>query len=181
MTIIQDGAGTGRTAQVTSENRLDTDAVSRNQSQHINEVYQKLFSLSFEGIDPVGADDYFFYLENTGSEDLHISAFRVSSSVPTEIAIEHVTGTASGGTAAPPLARNFGSSKVPSATIETGVDITGLTKVGRVLFLECAVADTEYSEEIISNIIIPQGTAMAMKRVAATGLINATVSLLGSD
>ena len=176
---IIDGTGTGKTAKVDSQNRLLTLAISESEDFHLNAV-GKVWSIDIS-LTPTGANDYFFYLENTGSEDLHISAFRASSSVPTEIAIEHVTGTASGGTAAPPLARNFGSSKVPSATIETGVDITGLTKVGRVLLLECAVADTEYSEEIISNIIIPQGTALAMKRVAATGLINATVSLLGSD
>ena len=176
---IIDGTGKGYTAKVDSENRLRTSSVTESQDYHINSE-GKVWSLDVS-VTPTGANDYFFYFKNTGTEDVHISAFRVSSTVATEIAVDVVTGTAVGGTTNVPIARNLGSSKAPTAIIETGVDITGLTKTGRVLFLECAVADTAYTEEIISNLILPQGTAVALKRVAATGLVNATVSLLGAS
>jgi len=58
--IIKDGAGTGNTASVDSQNRLKTEAVTITHEHNINEEFQKAFTLPFDGIDPVGADDYFF-------------------------------------------------------------------------------------------------------------------------
>ena len=62
MTVIKDSA-TGNVASVSTEQRLRTDSVIRSLDQHINEVYEKHLSLTFDGIDPVGADDYFFYFK----------------------------------------------------------------------------------------------------------------------
>lgn len=175
---IKDG-NTGNTAEVDSGNRLRVFSVSEPGDFHVNKD-GRVWSLDVS-LTPTDADDYFFYIKNTGTTDLGISDFRISSTVATEIAIEKVTGTVVGGTELPLIARNLGSSRVPSATIESGVSLTGLTKVGRLFFMELDTVDRLYHLSTSSNIIIPQGASLAIKRVAATGLINATISLVGAD
>ena len=96
----------------------------------------------------------------------------------TALNYNHVSGTVAGGTTLTPTNRNLGSSKIPTATIETGVDLTGLTDEGTVFFEECAVVNTRYSLRTSSNIILPQGSAVAFQRVEATGLITCAVSLV---
>ena len=57
-------------------------------------------------------------------------------------------------------------------------DITGLTSSGIIYFEQLAVVDTRYTLALSSNIIVPQGQAVALKRVAATGLIDCQVSVV---
>ena len=66
MTIIKNGSHDGDYGmKVSQEGRGQTDSVSESNDRHINVQHQKVWSLPFEGIDPVGADDYFFYLKQT--------------------------------------------------------------------------------------------------------------------
>jgi len=174
--IIQDSR-TGQTAIVDNENRLKTFAVTQAEDKHTNE--EGFYNSVFFEVTPAGASDKFFYLENTGTEDLTITDIRISSSVATNILLRKVTGTPTyvTGTAAEITNRNLGSSKTPSIDAQFDTDITALTDDGVLLFQECAVADTLYHFRTSSNIIIPQGQAVALERVAATGVITCLVSL----
>jgi hypothetical protein len=176
MTIIKDGSGAGYTAKVNTENRLDVESIVRPIDQHINELYQKTFSLPFDAIDPTGADDYFLYLKNTGTKDLHVEAIAVRSTVAGTVEVHHVSGTASSGTTVTPVNRTLGNSNSLDATIETGVNITGLTNEGTLEYIRCAVTDTNYSSEISSHIIIPPGQAMALLWDTSTGALSGMIT-----
>ena len=180
MAIIQDSQ-TGTTAKVDSENRLYTFAVSQTEDKHSN--LEGLYDSIYFDVTPAGADDTFFYLKNTGLGDLAITDIRISSSVATNIFLDHVTGTPTyvTGTDAEITNRNLGSSYVPSVVAKYDTNITGLVNAGVLLFQECPTADTMYHFRTSSNIIIPQGQAIGLRRVAGTGLITCLVSLSISE
>lgn len=179
--IIIDGTGTGNSVKVDSENRISTFSTVEPEDKHINKE-GNVFSVHFT-VTPVGANDYFFYYKNTGTETIYITDVRISSTVATNITVEHVTGTPTftSGTDLTPTNRNLGSSKVLTATIKSDTDTTGLTSKGILFNVECPVADTLYHLRTSSNIIIPQGSSIALKRVAATGLIECVVSVVGAS
>jgi len=165
----------GRVADVDTENRLTTFSVIQTNAAHLNNE-GKVWSVYFT-VTPTGVNDFFFYLKNDGTKNLFITDITVSSTVATQLFYRHVSGTAVGGTAIVVTSKNLGSSATPSATIEQGVNITGLTSEGILLFEECSVVDTKFEQIIPDNIIIPQGQAIAFERVEATGAIECVVSL----
>ncbi len=93
--IIKDGVGRGYNAEVSEENHLQTDAVTSVIDLHTNQAHQTYWSLPFDSIDPVGADDYFFYIKNTGTKDLHVTDIRVESTVAGSVEVHEVSGTPS--------------------------------------------------------------------------------------
>lgn len=174
--IIKDSQ-TGKTATVDDENRLKTFAVSQAEDKRTNT--EGFYNSVYFEVTPTGANDKFFYLQNTGTEELTITDIRISSSVATNIFVRKVTGTPvfTAGTTAEITNRNLGSSKIPSVNAQYDVNITGLVDSGVLFFQECPVVDTLYHYKTTSNIIIPQGQAIAIERVAATGLITCLISL----
>lgn len=174
MAVIKGGSN-GNVADVDEKKRLQVLAVSEHEDRRRN-TEGKYWSAYFTNT-PAGANDDFFYLKNNGTKDLCITDVRISSTVPTQLFYKHVTGTAVDGTPIVLVNRNLGTSTVPDATVEQGVDITGLSDVGVIFFEEAAIADTMYSLKTTSNIIIPQGQAIAFERVEATGLIHCVVSV----
>lgn len=175
---IIDGTGTGFTAQVDSKNRVAVLSTSKPFDKTINEE-GGVFSIHFT-VTPAGANDYFFYYKNTGTTDASITDIRISSSVATNILVEHVSGTPSytSDTDLIPTNRNLGSSKELTATIKSDTDTTGLTTEGVLFFIECDTANRLEHLRTSSNIIIPQGSAVALKRVEATGAIECVVSVV---
>ena len=169
----------GQVAGVDDENRLKVFSVRLHEEKDRN-VSNGVWSVYFT-VTPTGTDDKFFYLKNTGTKDLFITDIRISSSVVTKIFYKHVTGTASAGTDSAITSRNLGNSSVPNATIQHSVDFTGLTDAGVVFLEECSIADTVFHLKTTSNIIVPQGQAVAFERTAATGLIEAVVSVIEAE
>lgn len=168
----------GNVANVDSDKRLTVFADTQRWETHTNREKGAL-SVHFS-VTPVGANDFFWYFRNDGTADIFINKIRLSSTIATEITVEHVSGTAvfvSGNT--PSVTnKNLGSSVAVTATNTFDTDITGLTSLGIIYFEQVSIADTRYTLESSSNIIIPQGQAIALKRVAATGLIDCVVSLV---
>jgi archaellum component FlaG (FlaF/FlaG flagellin family) len=184
MTIIKDGAGTGNTLRITRENRANVSSVSRSVTQHINEVYETHWSLFFEAVDPTGADDYFFYLKNTGTKNIHITKSRFNSTVAGTVEFHRVTGTASSVNDIVPANRNLGSTTAPTATIGTNVDITGLTNANTLLHLRLDTANKDVVDEHPSHIIVPPGQAFALLWDTGTGILKGTIDIyedLGTD
>jgi hypothetical protein len=177
MAIIKDGSGTGNTLRINKENRADVEAVSRPIGQHINELYEKQWTLFFEAIDPTGADDYFFYMKNTGTKNIHVTKSRFTSSVAGTVEFHHVTGTASSTNAIVPVNRNLGSSVAPVATIGTNVDITGLTNAGTLLHLRLDTVDKDFIDEHPNHIILPPGQALALLWDTSTGILKGTIDI----
>lgn len=174
MAVIKDS--NGRAAMVDDDGRLTVFADIQPWEEHRNR--EGAATSTHFTVTPTGANDYFWYFKNTGTSNVFIHKIRLSSTVPTEITLESVTGTASAGTVAPTLSKNLGTPNSLIATNEFDVDFTGLTSNGIIYFEKCAVANTRYTIDSASNIIVPQGQAVALKRVAATGAIDVVVSLV---
>jgi len=179
MSIIKDGSGTGRTLRVNEENRADVEAISRPIEQHINELYEKYFSLPFDAIDPVGADDYFFYLKNTGTKNLHITDLRARSTVAGTIEWHGVTGTPSftSDTDITPVNRTLGSSQTLIATAKTDTNTTGLTSTGVLFYQRLDTANEGEHIRTSGHIIMKPGQAMALSWDTATGALSGVLSV----
>jgi len=176
---IQDGQGTGNYAGVDNEGRVKVLAVTVPNDFHTNEENGKVWSIPFEGLNPAGADDYVVYIKNNGDVDLLISDMRLmADTAATQIEINVVSGTASGGAAITPVSRTVGSSAIPTATIESGTDITGLTSGGTLFFMQLAVVNTDYHLRTSSNIRIPKGKAIGVLVETATANITGVISLI---
>lgn len=170
-----EGGSNGNVAEVDDENRLQVFSVSQGEDKHAN-TEGRYWSV-FVSVTPTGANDKFFYLRNDGTTDLNITDIRASCSAVTQLLYKKVTGTPVGGSAAQVTNRKLGSPSVPNATIQEGADITGLTDDGVLFFEECDAVNKRQTLKTSSNIIIPQGQAVAFERVAATGAITLVVSL----
>jgi hypothetical protein len=179
MTIIKDGSGAAYSLRVNEEFRADVESVTRPIDQHINELYKKTFSLSFDGIDPVGADDYFFYIKNTGTKNLHVEDIAIKSTVAGTVELHHVSGTPSytASTTVTPINRYLGSSNTLTATINTDTDTTGLTNEGVICYVPCPVVNTMYALEVSSHIILPPGQALALLWDTSTGALTGTLTV----
>lgn len=166
----------GQVANVDDENRLSTFAITQNDDRHANS--EGRYWSVFLTVTPAGINDNFLYLRNDGTKDLSITDIRVSSSVVTQLLYSRVTGTPIGGTGITEIiSRKLSNPSIPNATVEQGVDITGLTDAGLLFFEECDIPNRLQHLKTSSSIIIPQGQAVAFKRVAATGLITMVISL----
>jgi hypothetical protein len=144
----------------------------------VNERLGKVWSLPFKGVDPTGADDYFFYLKNDGTTNIRITDIRISSTVAGLAELQIVTGTASGGSAITPVGRNLGIPATLVATVESGADITGLTNGGILFFLPMDTANKEQHLTTSSRVIIPPGSAVALLWPESTGILTGVVSIV---
>ena len=182
---VEDGKGRGFWASINAANQLETHAVAEPHDRYVNRQNQRVWSLPFTAIDPVGANDYFLYIKNTGTEILAVTDLRIESTVAGIIEVQHVSGTPvyTADTDITPVNRYLGSSNVPVATAKTDTDTTGLTSQGVIFYMNMPVVDTIHHLSTSSNIIIPPGQQMALLWTAATGILSGVVSLahIGTD
>ena len=175
---VLDGTGNGYYAKVDSENRVHTYSTSEPEDKHINRV-GKVWSV-ISNTTPVGANDYIFYFKNDGTEEIGITDIRASAGAASKLYIRSVSGTPTytASSDLTPIARNLGSSKTLTATIKEDTNITNLTDEGHLFVIPCPVADTLYHLRTSSNIIIPQGKAIAMY-TTGTSAVEVTWSFVG--
>lgn len=178
--IIDDGTGKNYQAKVDEENRLRTFSVTEPEDKHINRE-GKVWSVT-SNTTPVGANDYIFYFKNTGTETIALTDIMASAGGASKLYIVAVTGTPTftAGADLTPVTRNRGSSQTITATIKEDTNTTGLTNAGTLFVLPCPVADTLYHIRTSSNIIIPQGQAIAMYTTGTTA-VEAVWSFVGLD
>jgi hypothetical protein len=170
------GGSNGNVADVDDKNRLSTFSIIQMEDKNAN-IDGRYWSV-FVSVTPAGVNDNFFYLRNDGTKDLSITDIRVSCSAITRLIYKRVIGAPVGGTPITAITnRKLGTPTVPTATIEQGVDITGLTDGGVLFFEECDEVNELQHLKTTSAIVIPQGQAVAFERVAATGAITLIVSL----
>ncbi len=176
---ILDGKGRGFLAEVNSSNQVNVRAISFSQQHDINKETGKVWSIPFEGLNPDSGEVFVVYIQNTGDADLELVTYRVSSdTAATQVHGHKVSGTAVGGATITPVSRNLGSGALPSAIIESGTDITGLTKVGTLMFMQLAVVNTTYIEDLGSTFILPKGTAVGITVETATANITGVLTLV---
>jgi hypothetical protein len=178
MVQITDGR-TGKVAEVSSENRLKTSGITEPIDLHMNEFHQRMFSVTFDAIDPVGADDYFFYTKNTGTKNLHIIDITMLSTVAGSYEIHAVSGTPTftAGTDLTPVNRNIGNSNTLNATIKSDTNTTGLTNDGILFYERLDTANKQDRFVPDSHIIIPPGQAVAFLWDTSTGALTGTIGM----
>lgn len=178
MTAIRDPQS-HQGATVNSFGQLLTEATTSTEDRHINIEHQKVWSLPFRGIDPVGAGDIFFYFKNTDSINYIFTDFRGSTTVAGYVDIIAVSGTPSftAGTDITPVNRYVGSSNSPTATIKTDTDTTGLTDDGVIFTMDVTTVDTLQHLRTTAGVVVPPGQAIALRWSAATGILSGTLSI----
>lgn len=177
MTIIRDGT-TQKAAEVTSDCKLSVRAVQLSVERNINEQTGRVWSVPFKAIDPANANDYFLYIKNSGSDVIEITDFRLQSTVVGTVEVQVVSGTASGGSDITLVGRNLGLQLTPeNTTIQSGVDITGLTNDGIIFFIPIGSVETLVPLKTSAGIIISPGKAIALLWDKASGVLSGTVSL----
>jgi hypothetical protein len=164
---IENGVGESRYAEVNAEFQLATNSVTETLEHFVNSQKGKSWIAVVQQT-PTGAGDYFFYIKNTGTVNMIFEGidYRVASAEQVRIFLNHV-GTTSGGSSVTAVNLNTGSSAAPSATIEAGNDITGLSggSVASRLFLTSTeTTHFNFSQDIV---IAPGGT-LALEAVAGS-------------
>jgi len=183
MPLVLESAGPEANKMVIDNHgRAHVLSVSETEDFHINKDNGKVWAIPFEGLNPAGANDYVVYIKNTGDKDLDLThIYCTADTAASQVEIHKVSGTAAGGSDITPVAENLGSAQVPSATIQSGTDITGLTNDGVLHFMQCVTVNKEEEWSPMANIIIPKGFAIAILVETATANITGTVVLLEAE
>jgi len=175
-----DGAKIHRVS-VDDEGRLFTFAVSENEDRHINQKNGKVWSAVINGV-AIDAGQYIAYFKNTGTANYHLTDIRAHMQFAASMyTVEFVSGTVGGGTSLLPAeitSRNLGSSTDPIGTMEyatAATGLTGLTSEG-VLFYAGSLDNKSSHLRTSSNIIIPPGTAIAIKVITANAAPGVTMT-----
>ena len=155
-------------------------ADSRTLEQQINQDNSRVWTIPFEDRDPTDADDYFLYLQNTGSNHLHVYEVTIETTVAGSLEVHRVTGTPVSGTAVTVAAntvvnQTLGNQNFPDAVMEVGVNITGLTEAGILRQEAIAVTDITHLVRFDAHIIIPQGEAVALLWDTGTGILSGAI------
>jgi hypothetical protein len=180
--MVQVQSPNGKYLEIDDEQRALVYSTTEPVDAHINRLFGKVWSIPFEGLNPANANSNVIYIKNTGDKTLHISDVRLmADTAVTQIRIAFVTGTAAGGTAVTPISRTGGSPATVTGTVETGVDITGLTNSGTIFFMQLDTVNKEYHLSTSSRIRLPKGQAMAISVETATANITGVVSIVEED
>lgn len=171
MSIIEDGKGAGRSAQVDDQNRLRTHSVTEPEALHSAEE-GKAFNIN-TGLISITADATLLYIKNTEDADLVIEAVALGSfegithsDDPYITLVRNPTGgdLISDATAVSMNAnRNFGSSRVLSADVYKG-KVGGTVTGGDDLAILQATPGGRSFYTI--EFIVPKNTSTAVKLTA---------------
>jgi len=164
--------GNTYTAEVTSEERLQVDASSRNPAA-IAAHDQNAYIVWVEA-DPSAATADFFYLKNTSSANLHIHKMTLWQD-PTAGAIQEVsvtlgvTGSPTAGTAKVP-ANVYAGGKAADVTCEYkdgDMALTGGTVTDKIHYETSATETTgqEITKVYTETLILPPNTAMVLNNL----------------
>lgn len=125
--IIHSGSGNGKSAHVSNLGRLLTNAIATSPEHFANHIHGQAYSINFNAT-PTGPGDCFFYLKNTGENDMIIEGFglKLAANEYIDIVLGD-SGTPAGGGAITPVNLNSGSGNALDATVQDGNDITGLS------------------------------------------------------
>ena len=178
---IQDGLGQGYEAAVNSEGQVSTFSVVEAEDKHINKHIGKTWSVPFT-VTPVGAGDYFFYFKNTSTENYLVTDIRVDAASADVVGVHWVSGTPTytSDTDLTAYSRNSGVTLVPTATMKSDTDTTGLVDGGELYFLTCEANSLSHLRSS-SNIIVTPGAAFALRATTGTATLKCMVSIVGTE
>lgn len=167
---IKDGTGKGYLVKVNEKNQLLVEAITWSGEHNICHEDEEAYSVYFN-VTPTGASDVFLYMKNTSAISLCITSINIYT--PSLEAIDiylDTSGTPVGGSTNTPNNRTSSSSKEADATVQHGVDITGLT-VGNIVD-RMYILGNNGSQKLSwnSQFVLPSNTSMCI--AAVNGAIN---------
>ena len=175
--LIEDGKGTGKTAQVDSENRLSTLAVATTMEQHTNHKEGQAYTAMFS-VTPTGAGDCFGYIKNESDTDMLITALMMRCASDEIIQLKlGDSGTPTGGTDITLVNRNAGSGFSATVDAQQGVDITGLSGGAVVAGAFIDGATNSLKVDIKSALIIPKNKVVTFYVVTGTAAVMVCCSI----
>lgn len=170
---IKDGGGSGREAQVNAQNRLEVESISQSVEHRAN-LEGRAWNIIVQ-VTPTGASDYFFYFKNTGIVTYVFEGFYYRVASAESITLHtNMTGTPVGGTTLTPVQVNTGSSRVMDATIQSGVDITGLAN-GEVVDRVWMTSTESQGYNFEQDLFVTPGSTLVFQ--ATTGAVQIDLSL----
>ena len=166
---IQDGRGKYGDASVSSVQRLNVSAKTRDRMFYISRDDQRAFNAVMPTMTAVAAD-YVFYLKNTSSvRNLFIQSIEFHSAVANVWRVFQVTGTAAGATAITPSNINLGSLIPAEVTCMGGAaTITGLT-IGNQIGTHRTGADSSTAMAWGGGLILGPNTALVVEYESGAG------------
>lgn len=172
---IDDGKGSGRSASVSSVQRLNVSAKTNPRIFYISRDDGLSFTLV--SIDAASAaNDYICYLKNTDTTRiLLVKRITISSDVDIRYKISSVTGTAAGSSELTPVNLNLSSGNVADATARGNGAITGLTEQA-VISASRVAANDDHTTELEDALILGNGDAIAIEHdVGAAAVIEVNI------
>jgi hypothetical protein len=189
MSRIQDGKGSGRSAQVDDQNRLRTHAVVEDESLHASEE-GNAYNIN-TGLISINGDATLLYYKNTGEKDFVIEAVALGSfdgithsDDPYITLIRNPTGgdLISDGTTTGVMNqnRNFGSSNTLSGLAYKGKVSGTVTGGDDIAILQATPGGRSFYS---IGFVIPKGTSMGVKLTAnvTSGSANWYCALIGFE
>jgi hypothetical protein len=169
-----------KAAKVNAEGQLTTNSVTETIEHYVNTTKGRAWVVPVVQT-PTGANDYFYYMKNTGTVPLIIDEvdYRVASAEQVKVYIG-VDGSTTGGTAIVPINANTGFTAAPSATVEGGNDITGLTSGFNPYHLYWTSTETKKFNFAMDLVLSPGGT-LALQCVTGSILINLSIMFYESE
>lgn len=178
--IINDGAGTGRSARVTEDNRLQVMSNNSNRIYYNSRDYQESYSITCADAAPAAAE-YTLYIQNTNAQyDMVIDEFwTYATDADVQWKLTQVTGTAATAALITPVNCNLASAKVATATVRGGAGgVTGLTPGNVIWQWRNGAANSTIPILSYGALRVGPGQAVAFEYDAGTGgavLIGVTI------
>lgn len=169
--IIQDGAGTGRSARVTEDNRLQVMSNVASRIYFNSRDYQESYSIVCADSGPV-AGEYTLYIGNTSQvNDLVIDEFwTYATDADVQWKLASVTGTAGQAALIVPVNCNLTSSKVAASIVRGGATgVSGLTPANVIWQWRNGAANSTVTILSYGILRIGPGQAVAFEYDAGTG------------
>ncbi len=172
---IEDGTGKGYQAQINNKNMLTVSSVSRGLNFYSNRN-GNFYSITFI-VTPDSTGNCFYYLKNTGEEDLVIQ--RLSVHVASNEIIRgylNDLGTPIGGLSRMPINRNGGSNKLCDCIAEYGSNITGLSGGDHFDSFHVPADNKSHTYRWEAGIMIPKNRTFTLYTVNGNIEIDMTVT-----
>lgn len=176
---IEDGAGSGRKVRVSSENRIQSDAIIQTTEHFANHSQGVAFNIVFSQA-ASGTDQAIFFLQNLADADMDIEGIWLSVNAAAEVYFQienaDVPGTNS---TVSPVNLNTGSGKNANAIFVKGADldsasgIAGGSEFNRFIF---RAATNTFHFNFEQDVIITKNSTLSIW-CSTTAIVQATLVL----
>lgn len=171
---IDDGKGSGSSAEVTTDNLLKTFAVTETEFEFSSDVKGKAFAWASGTYDPAAGDTILLVKNTSTSEELHIDAIWLSTDVDTRVVIHMpttnvtVAGTTITGT-------NLNSQSGNAAAASAARDETGNTQGDIIWSGEIMAAEGMTDVSLGGALILGQNASVGVDFVANVAACDVTI------